>query len=122
MNIFEKFETIIYLTEVLLEDYEAYKDQQEEKGTKQAYSDLATVNNSIRRNKTKNLKNAVKELNKANKEELALRNSKNLYAHLQSLDKSEKAIKNAGKAREEEKEAYEEVNKARERAEKAQED
>ena len=116
MNIFEE---IIELTEALLEDYETYKDKQEEIGTEKSYTDLAKVNNSIRRNKTKVLKAAAKDCKNALKKELSLRNSGALYQQLQASKAAEEALDKYKNARSEEREAFDETEKARARAARA---
>ena len=102
------------------EDYDSYKEQKEEENTSQSYKDLANVNNSIRRNKTKNLKAAAKEYKRARKEELQGRNQPYTYAHLKQQDAVLSASDKWNKAREEEKDAQEEVDKVRTRAKRAE--
>ena len=82
---------------------------------------MATVRNSIRRNKTKGVKQATKEANKAIKDQLKCRASKSVsYGVLiDKLNKADKALSNLHKAREDEKDAIEDTDKARKFAEKA---
>lgn len=102
------------------EDYESFKDEKEQEASPQSYQDLITVNNSIRRNKAKALKDAQREYRIATKEELADRKGKNIHAHFLSLNKVKDALSAVQKAREEEKEAYKEVEKARKGKERAE--
>ena len=102
------------------EDYESFKNQKEEENTSQSYSDLANVNKSIRRNKTRKLKAAFKEHGKARKEEFNSR-GKRWAEQWVDITREEQALDKLKKAREDERDAQEEVDKAMRRADKAKE-
>lgn len=102
------------------EDYNSYKEQKEEENTSQSYNDLANVNKSIRRNKTRKLKAAFKERGQARREELNSR-GKRWSEQWADLTREEQALDKLKKAREEERDAQEEVDKAMQRAKKAEE-
>ena len=126
MDIFESLENLNVSEECfdeimgLIEDYNSYRDQKEEENTSQSYSDLANVNKSIRRNKTRKLKAAFKEHGKARKEELNSR-GKRWAEQWADITREEQALDKLKKAREDERDAQEEVDKAMRRADKAKE-
>ena len=109
----------------LSEDYNSYKEQQEEKGVfgktpeerSQAYKDLATVQKSIRRDKTKALKNAYKEHRKSRKEELAAR-GESYHVYSKKYEKAMKDLANLKKRREEEGDAERDVQNTLDKAQK----
>ena len=109
----------------LKEDYNSYKEQQEEKGVfgktpeerSQAYKDLATVQNSIRRNKTKALKDAYKEHRKSRKEELAAR-GESYHVYNKKYEKAMKDLANLKKRREEEGDAVRDVQSTLDKAQR----
>ena len=117
------YNDIITIVSSIVEDYRSFEEEKFNDGSSQAYKDLATVRNSIRRNKTKGVKQATKEANKAIKDQLKYRASKSVsYGVLiDKLNKADKALSNLHKAREDEKDAIEDTDKARKFAEKAKE-
>ena len=81
MNIFESLENlnvseecfndIVDIVEYFLgEDYRSFKDNVYDDGSSQAFNSLVKVNNSIKRNKEKNIKRARKEYNKEKKSKI----------------------------------------------------
>ena len=121
LNISEKcFNDIMNIVEYILEDYKSFKEQKQEDGSSQAYKELASVDKSIRRNKTKALKDARKEYGQARKEELTQR-GKGWLRQFKNISDEEKALGKLKKAREEEKDAQEEVDKDLRRADAAKE-
>ena len=121
LNVSEEcFENVLNIVECILEDYKSFKEQKQEDGSSQAYKELASVDKSIRRNKTKALKGARKEYGQARKEELAWR-GKGWLQQFKNISDEEKALDKLKKAREEEKDAQEEVDKDLRRADAAKE-
>ena len=117
------YNDIIMIVSSIVEDYRSFEEEKFNDGSSQAYKDLTTVRNSIRRNKTKGVKQATKEANKAIKDQLKYRASKsiNYGVLIDKLNKADKALSNLHKAREDEKDAIEDTDKARKFAEKAKE-
>lgn len=109
MNLSENcYNDIINLIEYYLEEnYTTFRDSVYDDGSSQAFNNLVKVDNSIRRNKSNNLRKAYKEYKKAEKEDY---NKNSIYQRYNHLSNVEKALNNINKSREELKDAQDEVD------------